>query len=192
MQDYFDGNPEPPPFAAQTFMQQMWKNAPAGGAPLPGTAGLARGLAKNVRRARQVRFTVPIRRHDPPCTAREHEPKAKNNSTKTNAAAAVGYEPELWRMADAESRSKDILGRVYEYFLAQLRSAECYCPAGSRSSITESAGPAYEESKALDRVRMACAIKHLVSVKQLALRLPFLKERPRKEHNWSRSCSPIY
>lgn len=31
---------------------------------------------------------------------------------------------KLFRLGDAENRSKDILGRVYEYFLSQFASAE--------------------------------------------------------------------
>ena len=38
--------------------------------------------------------------------------------------AVTGYERELWQMGDADARSKDVLGRVYEYFLSQFASAE--------------------------------------------------------------------
>src|SRR6266498_1275037 len=94
-----------------------------------------------------------------------------NQKKKTNNGANVGYEAELWQMADAlrgsmdaadykhvvlgliflkyisdafdkqrlgqlidlisnikvgdsEARSKDVLGRIYEYFLSQFASAE--------------------------------------------------------------------
>ncbi len=42
----------------------------------------------------------------------------------TDNGATTGYERELWQMGDADVRSKDVLGRVYEYFLSQFASAE--------------------------------------------------------------------
>ena len=43
---------------------------------------------------------------------------------ESGGGAVTGYESELWQMGDADARSKDVLGRVYEYFLSQFASAE--------------------------------------------------------------------
>ena len=52
---------------------------------------------------------------------------ARTGSKKTQEpdnGAVTGYERELWQVGDADARSKDVLGRVYEYFLSQFASAE--------------------------------------------------------------------
>jgi len=52
------------------------------------------------------------------------------------------------RVGDAESRAKDVLGRVYEYFLSQFASAEArHAPAQAdlRRSPCEGRGAAYSE-----------------------------------------------
>ena len=43
---------------------------------------------------------------------------------ESGSGATTGYESELWQMGDADTRSKDVLGRIYEYFLSQFASAE--------------------------------------------------------------------
>ncbi len=62
---------------------------------------------------------------------RPRKQKPETGNTAVVQGATTGYEAELWAMADtlrgsmdAAARSKDVLGRVYEYFLSQFASAE--------------------------------------------------------------------
>lgn len=57
--------------------------------------------------------------------------RTRTKTQSANNGATIGYEAELWRMADALRGSMDaaeythvVLGRVYEYFLSQFASAE--------------------------------------------------------------------
>ena len=80
------------------------------------------------------------------------------------------------KVGDAEARSKDVLGRVYEYFLSQFASAEgkraasstpraawsscwwrCWSPTGAGSTIPAAARPACSCSRWSSSVRTAPA-----------------------------------
>ena len=58
---------------------------------------------------------------------------AKRTTTSNETAANIGYEAQLGQLidmisniqvGDEASRAKDVLGRVYEYFLSQFASAD--------------------------------------------------------------------
>ena len=58
--------------------------------------------------------------------ARRRSGKRAGAAAAAPNGATVGHEAELWaiQVGDEDARSRDVLGRIYEYLLSQFASAE--------------------------------------------------------------------